>query len=82
MSCLVNLTVDQTNSAEMTFTAAFTYLRTYKQTLDEGGENSHGPFRYTISMLDALEADECTSSQVISQAITGMTVEVSHSRGM
>lgn len=81
LSCLVNLTVDHANSAEMVFTTTFTYLRTCKQALDEAGENSHGPFCYTISMLNALEADECTSSQVISQAIIGMIVEVSHAWG-
>lgn len=78
---LLNLTVDQASSAEMAFSAAGTYLRTCKQALDEAGENDHGPFRDTLSLLAAWEAEECPSSQVISQAITKMAAGISPNKG-
>lgn len=74
---LINLTVDQASSAEMAYSAASTYMKTCKQTLEEAGENDHGPFRHTISHLVAWEVDECPTSQVISQAISGMVIGLS-----
>lgn len=54
----------------MAVTTANTHLRTCQQALDEAGEDSRGPFGTVISLLTDARTDECTTSQIISQAVT------------